>query len=273
MMTGPILVTGGTGTLGRVVVSRLRQAGTPVRVLSRRPAPPGEDVTGWATGDLRTGAGIDSAVAGVPAIVHCATSPARGDEGPTGALLDAARRAGVGHVVYISIVGVDRVPLPYYRHKLATERLVEGSGIPYTILRATQFHDLVAWFFDKAVRVPRFLAVPAGMRVQPIEVDEVADRLVSLTCAAPAGRVPDEGGPQVRGVPELAAAYLHARGLVRQVVEVPLPGRTARAFREGGHLAPDQAVGRTTFEEYLAARHPGDAAPSGRSGDGRPDGG
>ncbi|MFB8182322.1 SDR family oxidoreductase [Streptomyces sp. NPDC055966] len=241
-----ILVTGGTGTLGRRVTERLRADGQVVRVLSRHAQP-------YAV-DLRAGgAGLDAALAGVGTVVHCASSPRGGDEQAAGRLVSAARRAGVTHLVYISIVGVDRVPLGYYRSKLAVERLIEESGLGFTLLRATQFHDLVATVLGALARSP-VLPLPAGVPDQPVEVTEVADRLAELALAAPAGRVPDMGGPEVRSFDSLARAYLKATGRRRGVVRVPLPGRTYRAFRAGGHLAPERAVGQVTFEEYLERR-------------------
>ncbi|GHI09182.1 nucleoside-diphosphate sugar epimerase [Streptomyces cellostaticus] len=241
-----ILVTGGTGTLGRLVTERLRADGHEVRVLSRHAQP-------YAV-DLREGgAGLDAALAGVATVVHCASSPRGGDEQAAQHLLAAARRAGVGHLAYISIVGVDRVPFGYYRSKLAVERLIEQSGLGWTVLRATQFHDLLAMFFQGLSRPPVML-VPAGVPDQPVEVAEVAGRLAELAAGAPAGRVPDMGGPEVRSFDSLARAYLRATGRRRAVANVPLLGKTYRAFRTGGHLAPDQAVGKGTFEEYLTRR-------------------
>ncbi|WP_369245172.1 SDR family oxidoreductase [Streptomyces sp. R41] len=245
-----ILVTGGTGTLGRLVAERLRADGHEVRVLSRHTQP-------YAV-DLREGgAGLDAAVAGVDAIVHCATTPRGGDERAAAHLIAAARRAGVPHLVYISIVGVDVVPLGYYRTKLAVEKLVEESGLGWTILRTTQFHDLVVQLLATMARLP-VLHLPAGVSDQPIEVAEVADRLASLAVGAPAGRADDMGGPEVRTFPSLARAYLRAAGKRRPLFNVRLVGKTYRAFRGGGHLTPGQAVGKGTFEEYLAARFGGE---------------
>ncbi|MFE6335592.1 SDR family oxidoreductase [Streptomyces sp. NPDC057798] len=241
-----ILVTGGTGTLGRLVAERLESDGHDVRVLSRHAQP-------YAV-DLREGGpALDAAVSGVDAIVHCASTPRGGDEKAAARLIAAARGAGVGHLVYISIVGVDRVPFGYYRSKFAVEKLIEESGIGWTILRATQFHDLLAQVLGILAKPPMML-VPAGVRDQPVDVAEVADRLVELSLAAPAGRVPDLAGPQVRAFDSLARAYLKATGRKRRVVNVPLAGKAYRAFRAGGHLAPERAVGTGTFEEYLAVR-------------------
>ncbi|MFF2572129.1 SDR family oxidoreductase [Streptomyces sp. NPDC058084] len=241
-----ILVTGGTGTLGRLVTERLRAAGHEVRVLSRHAQP-------YAV-DLREGGpGLDAALDGVDTVVHCASTPRGGDEQAARHLVGAARRAGVRHLVYISIVGVDQVPFGYYTTKLAVERIVEESGLGWTILRATQFHDLVLQVLEYAAKLP-VMPLPAGVSDQPIDVGEVADRLCALAVGDPAGRVADMGGPEVRAFPDLARAYLRASGRRRGLLNVPLAGKAYRAFRAGGHLAPERADGRITFEQYLSTR-------------------
>jgi uncharacterized protein YbjT (DUF2867 family) len=241
-----ILVTGGTGTLGRLVTERLRADGHDVRVLSRRSRPYGVDLR-------EGGAGLDAAVEGVDTIVHCATTQTGGDEKAAAHLIAAARRAGVGHLVFISIVGVDRVPFGYYKAKLAIERMVAESGLGWTVLRATQFHDLPVMLFKALAKSPVML-LPAGVRDQPIEVGEVAGRLAELAAGEPAGRVADMGGPEIRTLKSLAHAYLKATGRRRPVLNVPLWGRAYDGFRSGGHLTPEHAVGKGTFEEYLARR-------------------
>ncbi|MEV0697620.1 NAD(P)H-binding protein [Saccharopolyspora sp. NPDC050389] len=251
-MQKPILVTGGTGTLGRAVVRRLLDAGHEVRVLSRGPRP-GNVQHGWATGDLRTGAGIDAATSEVDAIVHCATTLGRKDVAATQRLIDAARRNGVPHLVYISIVGVDRVPLPYYRAKLEAEERVTKSGLPWTILRTTQFHDLIVRITSAQRRSP-VVATLAGASFQPIDVRDVAERLAELAAGEPAGRVADMGGPEVRSHRDLARAYLNSTGRRRILLPVRLPVAAFDGYRRGGHLAPDHAVGRITFDDFLAGR-------------------
>ncbi|MGW9131220.1 SDR family oxidoreductase [Streptomyces sp. NPDC055681] len=240
-----ILVTGGTGTLGREVTDRLRTDGHEVRVLSRRSQP-------YAV-DLRDGTGLGAAVDGVDTIVHCATQPRGGDDTAAGHLIEAAKRAGVPHLVHVSIVGVDRVPLGYYRVKRQVEQMVEDSGLGWTILRSTQFHDLVLRVLAAAARLP-VMPLPAGVRLQSIDTGEVADRLAELAVAGPAGRVPEMGGPEVRELPELARSYLRATGKRRPLVSVPLAGKAYAGYRRGGHLTPRQAVGKATFEEFLTER-------------------
>jgi uncharacterized protein YbjT (DUF2867 family) len=264
-MRSPILVTGGTGTLGRLVVRRLRDAGCSVRVLSRsarESQPGGMEADEFVTGDLATGRGIAAAVEGARIIVHCAGS-SRGDHEKALNLVGAAAQAGgVRHLVFISVVGADRVPIAtsvdramfgYFATKLAAERAVAESGLPWTTLRATQFHDLFLTLARQMTRMP-VLPIPGGFRFQPIDADEVAARLVELALGAPAGRVPDLGGPRVYGMAELLRGYLGARRKHRLIVPVPMPGKAARAIRAGANLCPERAVGHRTWEDFLAER-------------------
>ncbi len=257
---GLILVTGGTGTLGRLVVPRLLNAGRTVRVLSRRPREAAEGIE-FVTGDLATGEGIDAALAGAEIILHLAGT-SKGDEVKARNLVRAASRAGAPHVVFISVVGADRVPVVsgldramfgYFASKLAAERAVADSGLPWTTLRATQFHDLVLTTVRQMAKMP-VIPVPTGFRLQPVDAGEVAARLVELALGAPAGLVPDMAGPKVYGMAEVLRGYLRSRRKHRLLVPVRLPGRAARAFRAGANLAPDRAVGRRTWEDFLANR-------------------
>lgn len=202
-MTQPILVTGGTGTLGRRLVRRLKEAGCAVRVLTRRRRAGGDGIE-YLTGDLATGEGIEAAVRGAGTIVHCAGG-AKGDDVLTGNLVRAAL-SGVDrpHLVYISVVGADRIPIAsrvdramfgYFGMKLAAERIVAGSGLPSTTLRATQFYDLILTVARQLAKLP-VVPVPSGSRFQPVDADEVAARLVELTLGEPAGLVPDLAGPR-----------------------------------------------------------------------------
>lgn len=252
-----ILVTGATGTLGRALVTRLAASGHQVRALSRRPQPapggaPAVPAVAWFTGDLRQDLGLTEAVAGTDVIVHCA-SAVRGDAALARNLLAAARRTKSPHLVYISIVGVDRIPIGYYRAKLECEQLIAASGLPWTVLRVTQFHNLILRICTFAARPPVML-VPAGFRFQPVDAADVAGRLARLADGGPAGRVPDMGGPQVCPISDLASACLRASGRRRPLLPVPLPGAVAAAFRQGANLAPAGTAGEVTFEEFLATR-------------------
>jgi uncharacterized protein YbjT (DUF2867 family) len=241
-MTSRVLVVGGTGTLGRVVVDQLLASGADVRILSRGRRRDRHSDVEHVRGDLRTGAGLEAAVSGVDTIVQCAEHVHH--------LVAAAKQADSRHLVYTSIVGIDRVPFGFYRRKLADEELIATSGMPWTVLRATQFHDLIAVLLRMLAKPP-VLAVPAGVSFQSVDVGEVGERLAHLAVGEPVGRAPDFGGPQVRAVPDLARSYLAIVGKRRPILPVWLPGRVFRAYRAGGHLAPEHAQGTVTFEQYL----------------------
>ncbi|MEU0885921.1 SDR family oxidoreductase [Lentzea sp. NPDC005914] len=221
------VVTGGTGALGRHVVAAL----------------PGARSVSRATGtDLLRGKGLGALRADV--VVHCATSFRH-----EVAMAKAVLSARPAHLVYISIVGCNEVPLPYYRQKLAAERLIISSDTPHTILRATQFHSLLRKMFDNASKLP-LMPVPA-FRFQPIDEAEVALELATLAQSAPAGTAPEMGGPEIREAADFARTYLTATGKQRKLLPLKVPGATYRAYRAGGNLTPDRAVGVRTFADYL----------------------
>ncbi|ART72007.1 epimerase [Mycobacterium dioxanotrophicus] len=247
-----VLVTGATGTLGHHVVPEVTAAGHPVRALSRRERV-GYTGVHWCQGDLTRGAGLDAALDGVDVVIHCATQPTGSkDVTATENLLAAASRAGVEHIVYISIVGIDRIPLPYYKAKLRAEEALAASRIGHTVLRATQFHELI----EKIFAVQRFSPVLwalRGVRFQPIDTRDVAVRLAELVDVPPAGRVPDIGGPAVHDHNELGRMYLAARGSRRHVFSLTLGGRVVAGYKTGANLVPENAVGTTTFQDYLSS--------------------
>jgi uncharacterized protein YbjT (DUF2867 family) len=246
-----VLVTGGTGVLGREVVEQLVTRGHQVRILSRTAKPhPHADVV---AGDLGTGDGLQAALMNVDTVVHTASDPKRpkdADVEGTQRLLAAASAAGVRHFVYISIVGVDRIPWPYYRAKLDVEQMVEAAGLPFTILRATQFHEFT---LDLLSRLSRKLTIaPRGWRIQPVDVRLVAARLADAVDNGPVGRLPDLAGPEVLTWADAIRAISAAKGRRARVISVPVPGRFSAAWRDGAALA-EPTPGRT-FADFLAER-------------------
>ena len=252
-----VLVTGGTGALGRDLVVALRSAGHRARVMSRRPG----TGTDWVQGNLATGKGLDSAVADMDAVVHAATAAAQPwrlratDVRGTRRLLEAAKRAHVRHVVYVSIVGMEGIAYPYYRAKLAAEAVVAEDIVPWSILRATQFHTLMETFLGAFSRLPRLCAIPFAWQFQPVDTRDVAARLVDVTAGPPAGRLPDFGGPEVRSFKSLAESWLRARKLNKRLVDMSVPIKFSRQVAEGRLLNPAQMEGKTTFEQYLVRRY------------------
>jgi len=243
-----IAVAGGTGLVGRMVVDAARERGHDVVVLTRS-----EGV------DLTTGAGLAERLAGVDAVVDTTNraSHKRAEVeaffgGVTRTLLAAEAEAGVGHHVALSIVGIDDVDTDYYAGKRLQEQLIADGPVPWTVLRATQFHE----FAEQALHfvtvgpvslVPRMLS-------QPVAAREVAEALVVLAEAEPVGRAPDLAGPERLQMVDLSRRLSKARGLGRLVVPVRAPGAAGKAMRSGALLpAGDGPRGRVTFSEWLAA--------------------
>ena len=254
-----ILVTGGTGALGRDVVKQLLERRHRVRVLSRK-AVTGDD---WVQGDLATGAGLEKAVMGIDAIVHAGSATTQWsklhatDVVGTRRLLAMAREAGVRHAVYISIVGMEGVPsYPYYKAKLAAEAVVREGIVPWSILRATQFHTLMETFLNGLTMLPGLATVPYKWQFQPVDTRDVARRLVDIVTNEPAGMLPNFGGPEVRDFKSIAASWLKVRRLDKRPVNLWLPLKFSRAFAEGKLLCPDHIDGTVTFEQYLYRKYP-----------------
>ncbi|WP_217183626.1 SDR family oxidoreductase [Streptomyces sp. AC495_CC817] len=244
-----IAVAGGTGIAGSEVVRIAQQRGHRVRVLTR-----GNGV------DVRSGAGLDDALAGVDAVVDVlstSTQSARVSAefftGTTSHLLAAGHRVGVRHHLALSIVGVDRAPHGYYAGKLAQEQAVQAGQVPWTIQRATQFHDFAAQMYRNAALGPLHLA--PRMRTQPIAIVEVATRLVDLAEAGAVGRARDIAGPREERLPEMMRAWAEHTGRSGWLPAVSLPGAFGRAIRDGRVLPDaDADLGTVTFEDWLHAQ-------------------
>lgn len=263
-----VLVTGGTGVLGSALVPRFAAAGYNVRIMSRHPAPAEMRAAGeWAQADLATGEGLPEAVAGADLIAHCASATIRAagvfggraqrsvDVEGTRRLLEATGSARRPHVFYISIVGIDRIPLGYYQKKVAAEQAIIQSGKSYSVLRAVQFHDLIDDFLRLLIRLP-IAFVPRSLKFQPIDAGDVADRIVQYAAHGPGGRLPDLGGPEVRSFGDLASAWLKARRKRALLLPLPTVGRTAACLRNAYNCTPDHAEGKVSWEQWLARKYP-----------------
>jgi uncharacterized protein YbjT (DUF2867 family) len=242
-----VLVTGGTGLLGGHLVPILIERGHEVRVVARHLATVADGAE-LLLGDVRTGEGLGPAVENVDAVVHAATSPRRGAR-KTEVLgirntVDAIGKS-VGHLIYVSIVGVDRNRLPYYQAKWEAEQVVESCALPWTIQRATQFHDLIDLFLS----YPLFISTP-NLAFQVVDTADFAGRLADLVDTGPAGRAPDFGGPEVLSINDLAASRREITGRRARLLRVPRIG-PVRDFDNGVHLCPHQRSGQRTWREWL----------------------
>jgi uncharacterized protein YbjT (DUF2867 family) len=209
--------------------------------------------THWSV-DLTDGGGLDEALAGVEVVVDCSNESPRG-AGPvlvegTKRLLRAGAAAGVRHHVGVSIVGCDRVPMAYYKVKVEQEEAIAAGEAPWSLLRATQFHTLVAWFFSQAAR---WRILPTGKaRLQPIDPTVVARHLADATHADPAGRLPDAAGPEIHTLAELAGTWRAAAGRHLLPLRIPTVGKVGRPIGEAALCNRDAAAGGPTFEQWLA---------------------
>ena len=243
-----IAIVGGSGTLGRHITAELARRGHDVRVLSR--SSPQYPV------DLATGQGLDAAVEDCAAVVDASNSQRRSRQVlvlGSGRLLAAEQRAGVGHHLCVSIVGCDRVPLGYYRVKVEQERVVTAGSVPWSIVRATQFHELVASMFAASAR---YRVLPAlRLPLQPVAAAEVAAAVADAAEREPSGQRLQVAGPEVSTVADLARTWRSAAGRTAVPLPVPLPGRLGRTLRAGG-LTADTAdvIGSVTFARWLATR-------------------
>ncbi|WP_067497167.1 SDR family oxidoreductase [Actinoplanes sp. TFC3] len=239
-----IAVAGGTGLTGRNVVQVLRTTGHEPVVLARSQGV-----------DLLSGAGLDSALAGVDAVIDVSNVTTNKRDVAVGFfdqagrnLVSASHRAGVRHLLTLSIVGIDRVRLPYYAGKLRQEEVVRTGDVPWTILRATQFHEFAGQMLD---RLPGPLALVPGMKTQPIAVREVAEALAGLITQPPQATAPDLAGPRIESLPSMARRLIAAGGSRhRPVIPLPIPGPTG----SGGLIPTTEGPrGHQTFDGWLAA--------------------
>ncbi len=255
-----VLVTGGTGSVGSAVVSFLLSEWHTVRVFSHQSEPAIPRGVEVFHGDLQTGAGLQEAVAGVDAIIHCASNYKQEqhtiDIQGTRRLVQAAQEQHSPYLIYISIVGIDNSPFAYYQAKRKAEEIIEQSQLPWTILRATQFHELILGFIKTfTINDDAEIIVPQGMRFQSIDHTEVAQRLVSFVQRGPSGHVPDMGGPQILTIEEMTTTYLRMRGKQLRIKLEPVQTDLYNAFRTGRNLVPDHRDGKVTWEEYLRASY------------------
>jgi uncharacterized protein YbjT (DUF2867 family) len=248
-----VAVVGGTGVLGKPLVAELAARGDEVRVLSRTPPQKLPEGASHHSVDLTKGEGLTEALSGVEVVVDASNSSPR-NAGPvlvdgTERLLAAGAQARVRHHVGISIVGCNRVPTSYYEVKVAQEGAIVAGEVPWSLLRATQFHSLLAWAFGQAGKAR---LMPTGSaRLQPIEPLVVAARLAGVAHAEPAGRLDDIAGPEVLTLSELARAWRKVDGRWMLPLPIPMIGKVGRPLREGALCNPDATVGGATFEQWL----------------------
>ncbi|WP_183100313.1 SDR family oxidoreductase [Nocardioides pelophilus] len=243
-----IAIAGGTGALGAQVVEAARRRDLTPVVIARSHGV-----------DLTTGDGLDEALAGVDAVVDAsnvaalrAKSAIAFFEAATSRLLAAGERAGVRHHLAVSIVGCDRVDLGYYVGKRRQEELVRTGPVPWTIVRATQFHEFAGQMLERS---PGPVGLVPKMLSQPVSARALADLLVDIAVGEPRGLAPDVGGPEQHLMPDLARRLVAHQGRRTKVVAAPLPGKAGRQVAAGGLLPGAGAtILPETYDEWLAAQ-------------------
>ncbi|MFN7119496.1 MAG: SDR family oxidoreductase [Saprospiraceae bacterium] len=261
------LITGGTGVLGTTLVRAFQQNHLDFLTVSRtgKRTQSYTDVTPitklpWKRADLLTGEGLHEALIGVDTVIHLASVPGgRGKEMPEVTmmrhLMEASRMRQVQHLIYISIVGVDRVPLPYYRSKWEAEQLLQASGIPYTILRATQFHEFVDFMIGQLMRLPIGL-VPKKLKIQPISLEAVTHALVQIAEGNAQNRVLNLGGREVLDMGTMVRLWQQYQGVSKPILPLPNIGQLMHTIAKGYLTCPEnRALASTTWEAYLAQQY------------------
>ena len=271
-----ILVTGGTGHLGRDLVPNLKQAGHRLRLLARHPGTDAE--IDWVKGDLSTGEGLSEAVRDVDLVLHAATNspiarrggfrpmdlfrtPSDVDLEGTKRLITAAQGAGVARFTHISIVGIDQAKYPYAEVKFAGETLVRESGLMWSVIRGTPFYYLIDGFFGGLRGLPIWM-LPTGLPFQPCDSRDYAKYIAECVTDEGVGDRREFGGPEVLSLGEVARQYQTVRGFHRPILHLPL-GPLANRFKPMfPAAAPDAVRGTTTWTTWL---RDGPAEPVGTS--------
>lgn len=251
-----VLITGGTGTLGQELNKQLIEKGYVVNILSSKEKPDIAFFTNIIQGDLTDPASLKEAVESAEIIIHCASNPRNAqvvDIEGTKNLLSLLDTNTCKHFIYVSIAGVDKSDYPYYQTKYAVEKLIEASGIPYSILRATQFHDLVLYriiqVFDQGIGMP--IQIPANMQFQSIDKTDAAASIVDLVTNPPTYSVTTIGGPEVLSLETMIQIYYAQSGRSEEIEYIEPSLAFHQVFTTGINLCSEHAIGGITWAEYL----------------------
>ena len=244
-------MTGSTGQLGSALLNQLKGSDYEVKITSRRKP----EIIGhfeWVYSDLLSGEGLEEAVKDVDVIIHAATSPVKNSRfiEVSGLEKFLSKLQHVKHFIYPSIVGIEEIPLKYYKLKYEAEELVKNSSVPYTIVRGTQFHGFVENLLLSKPLFKRYI-IPGSIKFQSVDVGEFANHLINLINKGPQGRTDDFGGPDVMTLREMAELKIKMNNETNKVLNISLPGKLYKSFFDGKNTDFIQKMGKITFEEYL----------------------
>lgn len=252
-----ILVTGGTGKFGQEVCKQLIQKGFEVNILSSGKNPDVPYYTKIYSGDLTDISSLNDAVSNSDIIIHCATNPRNSgivDIEGTKNLLQLANQKQIKHFIYISIVGVDKSSFPYYQSKFEVEKMIQESNLPFSILRATQFHDMILDRFIKPFEEEGSLKIPQKMRFQSIAIEDVAEKLVSLTIESPINKIEIIAGSDVYTIEEMTQIYLEVSGRTDKIEPSLYDQEIHELFRSGVNLCDNCKTEKTTWKDFLVQK-------------------
>ncbi len=256
-----VLLTGGTGQLGKMLLKELDMQRLSIGVLTREKEHASSSDVGYVNGDLTDSASLNSALShDYDVVVHCASNPGESDiVDVTGTqnLLKATGNRNVKNFIYISIVGVDKSAYKYYQNKLGAEKLVINSGIPYTILRITQFHDFVLNRILDAGNENDVIVIPAGLKFQPIDLADVCKRIGELIESGPTNSILQIGGPEIMEIEEIVQQYQTIMKPARRIEMISTLNDFRKLFTTGINLCPDQKWGSITWRDYLSSKQKG----------------
>ncbi len=251
-----VLVTGGNVNLGKHVVEVLLKKGLETAVLTTKTNNASQNEVQFFTGNLFENIGLKEAAENVEVIIHCASNPRsflETDIIGTTNLLNAVDRNSIKHFIYISIVGIDKSDYPYYQGKFEVENIIANSGIPFTILRTTQFHDFVLNMIKTLDQseASDSIKIPSGLRFQSVAIKEVAELLVSLSLEESKGLIEDFGGPEILHLEEMTKSYLEAIKSNKLIKLEKSEDIRHKLFTTGVNLCPENHSGKQTWKEYL----------------------
>jgi uncharacterized protein YbjT (DUF2867 family) len=246
-----VLITGATGQLGLALLKQLKNTDYQVKITSRR-KPQNINQFEWVYSDFSTGEGLKDAITDIDVIIHAATSPMKNSKNVDvlgfGKFLDMTRQ--IKHFIYPSIVGIEDIPMKYYKYKYQAEELLKNSSVPHTIIRATQFHSFIE---NSLLSKPLFKKyfVPGDFKFQTVDTSEFAAHLIQLIGDVPKGKTDDFGGPEILTLREMAELKIKVNNESNKVANLSFPGKLYRAFLKGKNTNEQQKSGKITFEEYL----------------------
>lgn len=254
-MSANILVTGATGNLGKHLCVLLEAAGLEYITTTRNKSMANDKQVFL---DLKTGEGIIEACQNKKTIFHLASGTKKANRqtevDSVKQFMDVAKKNGLEHFIFISIVGIEKVPVKYYKYKVEAENIIKDSGVPYTILRATQFHEFIENMLNGFLKY-KIGFLPLKGKNQPVETKLVAQKLLDIYKAGPVNGTVELGGPEVLTFKEMATAWQAYTGKKKIIIPVPPMGKALSAINSGALTNGILTKGSYTWEQYLKQKH------------------